>query len=118
MAREHSDLALPLLGEALLERRFGRTQRAWELLLVGRERQPEDPVIITAMTKLVTPSRGEELLELLEVMGARPDPPDKILLWRGVVAMNAGRVEEAQQLFEAAREATPDDPEAGGLSVQ
>ncbi len=112
LVREHSDLARPLLGEALLERWSGRTQRAWDLLLVGLERQPEDPVIITAMTKLVTPSRGKELLQLLEVMGARPDPPDKILLWRGVVAMNAGRVDEAQELFEAAREATPDDLEA------
>ncbi len=111
LAREHSDLAPPLLGEALLERRSGRAQRAWDLLLLGLKRQPEDPAVITAMTKLVTPSRGAELLELLEVMGARPDPPDKILLWRGVVAMNAGRIEEAQQLFEAAREATPDDPE-------
>jgi len=111
LAREQGDLALPLLGEALLERRAGRAQIAWELLLQGLERQSEDPVIITAMIKLVTPTRGQELLELLEAMGSRPDPPPKLPLWLGVVAMNAGRAAEAQRLLLAARESLPDDPE-------
>jgi len=111
LAREQDALALPLLGEALLERRFGRGQRAWELLLKALERRPEDPVILTAMTKLVTPTRGQELHELLTVMGTRRDPPDKLSLWLGAVAMNSGRLEEAQRWFELARQTTPDDPE-------
>jgi len=111
LAREHHELALPLLGEALLERRSGRTQRAWDLLLEALERRPEDPVLLTALTKLVTPTRGQELRDLLTAMAARPDPPAKLQLWIGVVAMNSGRTAEAQQRFEAALQATPDDAE-------
>ena len=111
LAAEWPDLAAPLVGLALVARRDD-PGAAWDLLREAREREPLSPGPLRVLSDLAdTPERRQDLAGILGDLERRPDAPPDVPLLLGLMALDEGRLEEAEEALNRARTLLPDDPE-------
>lgn len=100
MKTANRDAARLLQELGNIYRRAGQTKRALVLLLLANQIQPGNPTLLRHLALAFTAvGDGERALAALDALEALQGPAPGLLLLRSRALLQAGRRDEARQLF-------------------